>query len=294
MTPLRSVLRALIVAVLFSPMVSYGHGGRTDSSGGHTDRKTGVYHYHGGGGASQMQTAPVQPLVTPRRTTQSRTSARTSARTSSRQESGVNSLLADPERVEPEIPRNLAGQAEVAAPAEKRTPVFKIIDSQQRNGKLVTRVQLDDVAGTPRPSVEDLNEIIGQLSLQGEILIEFVWIRGRYQHVPWASSTYDEKRPTNTKIHQDALDFDILSERIFGENNKCLNDAAIHPYRDVYPSSREIRELFDDMKIAGDCRVRFFWAGDDEMKHPTAAVSRDERRPEPQVVLFPRAGARRP
>ena len=40
------------ILVLFSSL-SYGHGGRTDSNGGHYNRSTGVYHYHNGGYSSR-------------------------------------------------------------------------------------------------------------------------------------------------------------------------------------------------------------------------------------------------
>lgn len=44
-------LTVLLVVLLLSS-TSEGHPGRTDSSGGHSDRRTGKYHYHGGGGSS--------------------------------------------------------------------------------------------------------------------------------------------------------------------------------------------------------------------------------------------------
>lgn len=42
-------LCALLIALLPSiALVVYAHPGRTDSSGGHTNRSTGEYHYHHG------------------------------------------------------------------------------------------------------------------------------------------------------------------------------------------------------------------------------------------------------
>ena len=38
----------LLISVLFAYDLGYAHPGRTDANGGHTDRKTGKYHYHGG------------------------------------------------------------------------------------------------------------------------------------------------------------------------------------------------------------------------------------------------------
>lgn len=44
---------ALILSVVPTPALS--HAGRTDSSGGHWDRKAGTYHYHNGGNSGQSQ-----------------------------------------------------------------------------------------------------------------------------------------------------------------------------------------------------------------------------------------------
>lgn len=44
-----SIIYLLVGIFLFSLITSspiYSHSGRTDSSGGHTNRKTGEYHYH--------------------------------------------------------------------------------------------------------------------------------------------------------------------------------------------------------------------------------------------------------
>ena len=42
---LRTVLKVFGV-LLFCTSIAYGHGGRTDSTGGHTNKKTGEYHCH--------------------------------------------------------------------------------------------------------------------------------------------------------------------------------------------------------------------------------------------------------
>lgn len=41
-----NVMMTIFIAFLFATDMAYGHGGRTDSSGGHTNRKTGEYHCH--------------------------------------------------------------------------------------------------------------------------------------------------------------------------------------------------------------------------------------------------------
>jgi hypothetical protein len=48
----RSVVLALAAAIWFGDLSCYAHSGRTDSSGGHYNRKTGRYHYHGLSSAS--------------------------------------------------------------------------------------------------------------------------------------------------------------------------------------------------------------------------------------------------
>lgn len=50
---MKQFLAAVLVAVLVIPSPVFAHGGRTDASGGHTDRSTGEYHYHHGYSAHQ-------------------------------------------------------------------------------------------------------------------------------------------------------------------------------------------------------------------------------------------------
>ena len=44
----RGLVIFLFIAVAFASDLGHTHPGRTDANGGHTDRKTGEYHYHGG------------------------------------------------------------------------------------------------------------------------------------------------------------------------------------------------------------------------------------------------------
>ncbi len=62
------------------------HGGRTDSSGGHHDRRNGGYHYHGMS-PSARSTPPTVPA-----NTEPRSTARSTARTTPRQTSRAGSL----------------------------------------------------------------------------------------------------------------------------------------------------------------------------------------------------------
>lgn len=43
------VAKCLLVVSLLIPSIAISHSGRTDSNGGHTNRRTGEYHYHNGG-----------------------------------------------------------------------------------------------------------------------------------------------------------------------------------------------------------------------------------------------------
>jgi endonuclease YncB( thermonuclease family) len=57
-----SIVFSMVLSVLLSTSV-YAHGGRTDSSGCHTNRKTGDHHCHGGGsssGSSRQSSARMQ------------------------------------------------------------------------------------------------------------------------------------------------------------------------------------------------------------------------------------------
>lgn len=46
----------ILSILLFSAVVAYTHSGRTDSRGGHYNRKTGTYHYHNSGTARSNTT----------------------------------------------------------------------------------------------------------------------------------------------------------------------------------------------------------------------------------------------
>jgi len=50
----RYITITVFALFIFSSQI-LGHSGRTDSNGGHYNRKTGEYHYHNGGGGSGNQ-----------------------------------------------------------------------------------------------------------------------------------------------------------------------------------------------------------------------------------------------
>ena len=52
----------LLISAVFAYDFGYAHSGRTDANGGHYNRKTGGYHYHGGGRSrSRVNVSPVVP-----------------------------------------------------------------------------------------------------------------------------------------------------------------------------------------------------------------------------------------
>lgn len=54
MKKIRMILSLIVIFSLFIPSFGFTHSGRTDSNGGHYDRKTGGYHYHGGGNTKSV------------------------------------------------------------------------------------------------------------------------------------------------------------------------------------------------------------------------------------------------
>ena len=52
---MKRIIVVFIVCCL--PAFSFSHSGRTDSSGGHNNRKTGEYHYHSGGASKGKSAA---------------------------------------------------------------------------------------------------------------------------------------------------------------------------------------------------------------------------------------------
>jgi hypothetical protein len=51
------IKKALLLCLLLIPSLVFAHGGRTDKSGCHNDRKNGGYHCHNGGTPSQSPRA---------------------------------------------------------------------------------------------------------------------------------------------------------------------------------------------------------------------------------------------
>lgn len=48
-----------LAAVINIPIAAFAHGGGTDANGCHTNRKTGEYHCHGGGGRRAPNSTPL-------------------------------------------------------------------------------------------------------------------------------------------------------------------------------------------------------------------------------------------
>ena len=47
----KRILALIVILLIAFPLLVLAHSGRTDSNGGHYNRKTGEYHYHNGGPA---------------------------------------------------------------------------------------------------------------------------------------------------------------------------------------------------------------------------------------------------
>ena len=47
----KRILALIVILLVTFPLMVLAHSGRTDSNGGHYNRKTGEYHYHNGGPA---------------------------------------------------------------------------------------------------------------------------------------------------------------------------------------------------------------------------------------------------
>jgi len=59
------LLRCLVCLLVLIPTIAQSHGGRTDSNGGHYNRKTGEYHFHNGGQAAPPRTTHIDSKQTP-------------------------------------------------------------------------------------------------------------------------------------------------------------------------------------------------------------------------------------
>ena len=55
--PKRILCVYILLTMLATPLNGLAHSGRTDSNGGHWDRKRGTYHYHNGGGSSSSSSS---------------------------------------------------------------------------------------------------------------------------------------------------------------------------------------------------------------------------------------------
>jgi hypothetical protein len=82
-----------LIVLLLSGVVQ-AHPGRTDAKGGHNDRKSGGYHFHGGavgGGGSHSQASFQEPTY--------RTEARVQARTGFRSSTSLNARTTTPNSI---------------------------------------------------------------------------------------------------------------------------------------------------------------------------------------------------
>lgn len=54
----KNFIQVILILFLSFPVFVFGHSGRTDSNGGHYNRKTGVYHFHNGGSRAYKEPTP--------------------------------------------------------------------------------------------------------------------------------------------------------------------------------------------------------------------------------------------
>ncbi len=102
---------ASLLGVLMLPSICHAHGGRTDSSGGHNDRRSGGYHYHSGGPA--RTSSDVTPLARVDPPSPRRTAVRTTARTSI---SSVRTTASQPFTLRPSYATRSAASARPESP----------------------------------------------------------------------------------------------------------------------------------------------------------------------------------
>lgn len=84
-TSKRMATLGLAITLLLTPATTLGHGGRTDSSGGHRDNKNksglGAYHYHCGGHPAHLHKNGVCPYSSKASTKKTTTSSKKSSTT---------------------------------------------------------------------------------------------------------------------------------------------------------------------------------------------------------------------
>ena len=92
------------------------------------------------------------------------------------------------------------------------------------------------------------------------------------------------------EIVQDVIDYDVIEQR--QAPTRTYADVAFYPVSESFPTKSEILGLFELLAITGNCRVQFYFAGDENRTHAAAEVERAGKDKKPVVGLYPKAGAK--
>ncbi len=194
----------------------------------------------------------------------------------------IQPLIANDSKVHP-------SPSSVPATNPVSLPKWEVESNTPEGPVELIRIRLDDEPGTRRPSTSDLRRIAGQLNLKDTAKLEFLWTRGRYKTKPWAIGTFDARHETYVQIMQDVIDYDIIDSH--ASATRVYMNVSMHTVKTLFPSKEEILGIFDELKVNGNCRIDFFFAGDAVRKHKAVSVSRLGIE-SPKVALYPKSGAR--
>ena len=161
-----------ILFVLSSVTGLYAHGGRTDSSGGHRNRKTGGYHYHSSG------TPSPQYRAVPRRSYQ------TSARTSYRKTSRTHAVVKKKKPAKP-IQKKTGNEAKLK---------YEMALTQKSGSRVLFKVRILKVAST-LPSESQLLAVAKLLNPRRSYLVHFYLPGMNIKSSAWAVAVKTSSKP---------------------------------------------------------------------------------------------------
>ena len=169
MKPISWTTLVLVVCVCSS--VS-GHSGRTDSNGGHHDRRTGEYHYHSGGPSLSRTTSRSEPP------TEARTTARTTSRTS------------------PPSVRRLTADIDDAHPALKGSE-YDVVSNElvKTRPKVVIQLLVPDQAHWTDQRLEGIAK---DVAIKGRAVFYFYLPDMELEERPWATVVQDTRGALKT------------------------------------------------------------------------------------------------
>ncbi len=163
----------------------YAHSGRTDSSGGHFNRRTGSYHTHGGGSSISSTSSSPAPRVSYR--TSARTSFNTTARGMSEEELKYRIATTQTQirRSRSELPgQTLTSQIELT--------------EDKSSSRTIYRIRLKPI-GYSLPTDNELNEIVQNLSARRNDLAYFYLPTMDIKKPAWAVATKLSEDPATIR-----------------------------------------------------------------------------------------------